>query len=48
MACMEFICHLCEFMWFGNDLKPKCSRCGSDRVTQFYDDYNEEQANDCD
>ena len=38
MACMSHECGVCGHMWFNNSSAWSCEKCGSGRVSSFYDE----------
>jgi len=38
MACMTHDCGVCGHMWFNNSSAWSCEKCGSGRVSSFYDE----------
>ena len=38
MACQEHSCGDCELTWFDNSIHAKCPHCGSQSVSNLYDE----------
>ena len=50
MACIDHQCRTCGHAWFSNTQDPICELCGSDDITEWFDedpdDWRDDEADD--